>query len=258
MNSSFALLSDSVDPAISSLLDELPMAYVELDSQGMIVFANRVARALHPPDQGDLVGKYPWQQMPLDEQEESCAEYFLCMETGEEPPVIHRSLYTTAGGFRNHEIRRSLIRDAQGKPIGMRGITVAVTEAHMAHEEARNARLWLESVLDSLAEAMIVTDALGFIRNVNPAAEALFGWRSIELSGQLIEKRIPMLTFRTRSGRPLSFHMALDGPCVGDGSVLNRARDILKVEFSASPIIDKENGSTMGVVSVWRKVEPAA
>jgi PAS domain S-box-containing protein len=232
------------------------MAYVELNSEGMIVFANRAARALQPPGNGDLVGKYPWQQMPADEQENSCAEYFLAMETGEDPPVIHRSLYTSAGGFRTHEVRRSLIRDEQGKPTGMRAVTLDVTEAQMAHEEASNARLWLESILNSLAEAVIVTDALGFIRNVNPAAEKFFGWPASELSGQLIEKRIPMLAFRTRSGKTLSFHMALNGPCIGDGTVLDRARDLLKVEISASPIIDKENGSTLGVVSVWRKIEP--
>ncbi len=258
MNSSSALLSDTADPAISTVLDELPMAYVEVDSQGIIVFANRAARALQPSGHGDLVGKYAWQQMPPDEQEKSSAGFFLFMETGENPPVVRRSLYTSAGAFRTHEVHRSLIRDAQGKPNGMRAVTLDITEAHIAYEEARNARLWLESVLDSLAEAVIVTDALGFIRNVNPAAEALFGWRSIELSGQLVEKRIPMLAFRTRSGKALSFHMALDGPCLGDGSVLNCARDILQVEISASPIIDKENGSTMGVVSIWRKVEPAA
>jgi PAS domain S-box-containing protein len=258
MYSSSALFSEALDPAIVALLDELPMAYVELNAEGMIVFANRAARALQPASHGDLVGKYPWQQMPSDEQERSRSDFFRCMQSGEDPPVIRRSLYTTVGAFRTHEVHRSLVRDPDGKPTGMRAVTMDVTEAHLAQEEARNAQLWLESILDSLAEAVIVTDALGFIRNVNPAAEEFFGWPAGELSGQLIEKRIPMLAFRTRSGKTLSFHMALDGPCLGDGTILDRARDIIQVEITASPIIDKENGCTMGVVSIWRKMKLAA
>ena len=100
-----------------------------------------------------------------------------------------------------------------------------VTEAHLAQEEARNAQLWLESILDSLAEAVIVTDALGFIRNVNPAARGV-----LRLAGQRVirpadreahsDARLPHekrqdAEFSYGAGRALPGRRHDTGPCAG-------------------------------------------
>ena len=65
-------------------------------------------------------------------------------------PSSPRSIFDRSGSFRTYEFHRSLIRDGDGKPAGMRMVCVDVTETARALEEARRARQWLESALASL------------------------------------------------------------------------------------------------------------
>jgi PAS domain S-box-containing protein len=255
MNLTYTLIEAPFDAETKALLEELPLAYAELDSNGVIVFANRAARAMQARENGDLVGQLAWQQMPPKDQEQSRAGFFHLMQTGEDPPVVRRSFYTTGGVFRTHDIHRSLIRDREGKPTGMRAVTMDVTEAHRAQEKAREAHLWLESVLDSLTEGVIVTDALGFVRTVNPAAENLLGFNAAELTGKPIEKALPFLCFADANTAPLDFGMTLRKPTKAIAAMLNREREEITVEISTSPILDKEHGCTLGVVSIWRRYE---
>lgn len=236
-------------------LDELPVAYVEIDAKGTIARASRLARSLHSKDCGELIGKTAWELMPTDEKEQSCAALMTAMQTGEDPPVARRSIFTSSGAFRVHELHRNLIRDSLGEPVGMRVVTIDVTEAHKAREEAERARAWLESVLSSMADAVIVTDALGFIRTVNAAAEELFGWPAAEMIGKAIERALPVLRFVSDDKAHLNFTMVLTSRTKGLATILDRERREVTVEISTSPILDKESGFTAGVVSAMRRAE---
>jgi hypothetical protein len=52
----------------------------------------------------------------------------------------------------------------------------------------------------------------------------------------------------------LSFNMALQTPSKGVATLLDSERRKLRVEISASPVVDKENGYRIGVVSVMQCV----
>jgi len=58
-------------------------------------------------------------------------------------------------------MHRSLMRDSDGRPVGMRMVCLDVTEARKELEEAQRVRKWLESIMESVSDAVIVTDALG-------------------------------------------------------------------------------------------------
>ncbi|HEX7730329.1 MAG TPA: PAS domain-containing protein [Terracidiphilus sp.] len=233
-------------------LEELPVAYIEMDIEGRISYANRAARDVIGQEEG-MLGLYTWDRMPAKEREESRQAYAELLRSGNAPPVVRRSVYTLRG-YRTLDVHRSIIRDDKGQPMGMRSIALDVTDTVMAHEEAQQARSWLESVLESVPEAVIVTDALGFIRNTNQAAEHLFGWKIGELVGQPVEKKIPILHSTSATAERLSFQMALHGPARAVATVLDRDRHELQVEVSASPIVDKVQGFTTGVVGLWRRI----
>ena len=108
------------------------------------------------------------------------------------------------------------------------------------------------SVLVALDEAVIVTDALGFVRLMNPAAEALTGWKATELRGRSIQSGCPILKFTPLDQHQAHVRMGLDGPCKGQARILNRYREELTVFINASPIFDPEQGYTTGVVQLWR------
>lgn len=240
--------------AAFDILEELPVAYIELNAEGLVMRANRAAHALYPHEHGKFIGETLWNLMPAAEKEISRAAFFGIIESGVNSPPVRRPVYTSGGEFRTFEVHRSLIHDAQGSSVGVRIVTFDVTDAQIANEETHQARQWLESVIASISEAVIVTDALGFMRTVNPAAEELLGWKAEEMIGMEIEKGLPQLSYASADQRPLTPRLALERRTKGIATVLDRSRRELRVEISTSPIVDKESGFTTGVVSVLRRV----
>jgi len=145
-----------------------------------------------------------------------------------------------------------MMRDSDGNPIGICCATFDVSEVEAAHYATRQAKLWLESVVDAIPQAVMVTDALGFVRYANPAAEQVIGLPARDLVGQQIEKGMPILRAASASRKPLSFRMALQENWNGDVEILNRERQTVSTWLSACPIVDKETGYTNGVVIVFR------
>jgi len=227
-----------------------------MDAHGAVTRANRITRALHSCHAGELIGKMAWELMPIEEQDLSAAAFVLAMETGIDPGVSRRSIYSSDESFRVFDLHRNLIRDANGKPIGMRVVSVDVTEAVTAQQEAEKARLWLESVFASIPDAIIVTDALDVIRSVNPAAEKLFGWKADELTGQDFEQAFSLRPINGQTEAGLV--MVLSKAVRGVATMLDRERRALRVEICSSPMLEKEHGFTAGVVNVLRRMEEAS
>ena len=236
-------------------IDHLPLPYVEMDARGIITRANRAALALHHPEQGDLIGSSGWDMLAIDEKDRSSAAFLSLMASGEQPPVICRSIFDRSGRFRTYEIYRSMIRKSGAKPAGVRMIFMDVTERKNALEEARRTCQWLESAMQSVVDAVILTDALGVIRSVNPAAERLSGWSANELMGMAIDEVLPIEARPCGGLAVLSLQVMLELPCSGMATLITRERQQIKVETSTSPILDKNNGSVSGVAAILRRVE---
>jgi len=235
-------------------LDELPLPYVDIDTEGQIVHANRAALALHHPDHGGLVGMVGWDLMAMDEKELSQAAFRAQIQVNCDPPVIIRSIFDRTGTFRTYQLHRTLIRDRNGGRRGMRLIAVDVTETTRALEEARQKCSWLESVVASVADAIVLTDVLGAVRSINPAAEELLGFRSDELAGKIIEEAVAVLSYQSDDGVPLSRRTAIEGHCKGTATLLNRTQDKLKVRISTSPVVDRATRSVVGIVATLHRI----
>lgn len=252
MSDSPTMSASCGDEAARRALDELPVAYVEVNAHGVIVCMNRVARDMHDSALGEITGKTIWELMPPQEREASREAFEALMRTGDEPPVILRSIYTRQE-YRVHEIHRKLIFGADGKPIGVRSVTFDVTEMETARKAAQQSNDWLESVLDSMAEAVLVTDALGFVRYLNPAGEALTGWRREEITGKIVEEALPLVSYQSNQDGELNFRMTVDHKWRGTIIVLDHAGNELALEISTSPLVDRNNHFITGVVGVMRR-----
>jgi PAS domain S-box-containing protein len=235
-------------------IDHLPLPYLEIDAQGIVTRANRAALTLHHPEQGDLIGRSGWDMLAIDEKDLSSASFLALMASGEEPPIVCRSIFDRSGRFRTYELHRSLIRKGRKKAAGVRMIGVDVTARKNALEEAQRTCQWLENAMQSVADAVILTDALGVIRSVNPAAERLSGWSANELTGMAIDEVLPVQA-RPRGGSVLDLQVMLELPCSGMATVMTREWRQVKVEISTSPIFDKNNGSVSGVAAILRRAE---
>lgn len=245
------------DDARTEEIDQLPIAYFEMNARGVITCANLSACRIFQRPREEMVGKTPWEFMAPEDIEISQEAFFDLMRTGEEPTAIRRTLITQTGDFRTYELHRTVILDAEGHRAGLRYAAIDITEARIEHERAHRARMWLESVLASVGEAVIVTDALGFIRYVNPATVELSGWEAEEMVGKAVEKCLPVLSYASSSGdrTPLNFRMTVEKKWKGVVTVLDHGRNELKLEISTSPILDRERGYTIGVVSILRRMD---
>lgn len=237
---------------IQGLIDELNVGYMEVNCDGRILRVNQASCDMLQMDSETMLGQTPWDYMALDEIERSQEAFRAVIFSGHEPLPVHRSVYTAKGEFRTYEIHRSLMRDSDGSITGMRLIYFDVTDLREAHDEAHRTKLWLESVLTAIDEAVIVTDAIGFVRMMNPAAEKLTGWKASELTGKSIQSGCPILKFTLADPSQGRVRMGLDGPCKGTARILDHNRVERSIFINAAPIFDPEHGYTTGVVQLWR------
>ena len=66
-------------------------------------------------------------------------------------------------------------------------------------------REWLRTTLYSIGDAVVTTDALGRVREMNPVAEALTGWTEAEAAGRpFAEVFVAAGTLMNQQGAPFS------------------------------------------------------
>jgi diguanylate cyclase (GGDEF)-like protein/PAS domain S-box-containing protein len=127
-------------------------------------------------------------------------------------------------------------------------------------EELRQQRELFEVTLASIGDGVITTDAEGRITYLNPIAETLTGWRSMDAAGLPAEQVFRIVTEDAQ--RPLSnpIKMALaSGQIVKlpeDGVLIGKHGESTPVDDSAAPIRDAK-GDVVGAVVVLRDVSAA-
>jgi PAS domain S-box-containing protein len=124
------------------------------------------------------------------------------------------------------------------------------------HEESsRDQTAWFRVVLDSIGDAVIVTDARGGITFMNPAAEALTGWSGADGAGRPFTDVFRIVNEQTPQAvrDPVSEVLATGMPIGPANHSLLLARDGTErpLEDRAAPIRD-DGGNVVGVVLVFR------
>jgi len=115
----------------------------------------------------------------------------------------------------------------------------------------------LQTTLSSIGDAVITTDAMGHVTNLNPVAEALTGWLNFEASGQSLERVFDIVNETTRLPVENPAIRALrEGLIVGLANhTILLAKDGVEhpIDDSAAPIRSKD-GEIVGCVLVFRDI----
>jgi len=173
-------------------------------------------------------------------------------------PVVYLTAYAD-----NKTLQRAKITEPYGyilKPFSERELYTTIEMAlykHKMEKKLRESQQWLVTTLKSIGDAVIATDAGGFITFMNPVAEALTGWNQEDAAGKPLKKLFNIINEETgKQAEDPATRVLREGVVVGlaNHTVLV-ARDGTKypIDDSGAPIRD-DKGNITGVVLVFRDI----
>lgn len=155
----------------------------------------------------------------------------------------------------------SPVKGPTGEITGAATIARDISRQKLAEQEIRASEAFKGAILDSIAEGVVVTDPDDNVVLVNPAMEALAGWRLEEVRGRpMSEVYVPV----DQRGEPVTaqhprlaelFHQS-DGSFISRGhsiSLVHRDGRTIPVAWTLAAIRD-ESGEPQGRVAVLRDI----
>jgi PAS domain S-box-containing protein len=116
------------------LFDCAPVAYHELDMEGVIRRVNQAECALLGYEAGDMLGRPVWEFIAGAEREAGREAIRRKLSGEQRLEPLQRSFLRRDGGEFLAEIHDALVRDAMGKPTGIRSALLDITERKRAEE----------------------------------------------------------------------------------------------------------------------------
>lgn len=101
----------------------------------------------------------------------------------------------------------SPVRDSKGKLIGASKVARDITAARLAQQSLREREAHLQSVLDTVPDAMVVIDTRGIMQSFSATAEKLFGYAADEAVGRNVSLLMPE-PYRSHHDAYLTRYMA--------------------------------------------------
>jgi diguanylate cyclase (GGDEF)-like protein/PAS domain S-box-containing protein len=173
------------------------------------------------------------------------------------PYDVEFRLKASSGEYRWFRARGRSVRDVAGRAVRMAGSITDVTDRKSAEAELFAEKERAQVTLQSIEDAVITTDTNGLVEYVNPAAEALIGWKIAEVEGLPSRTFVKLIDEQTRQATRDPIGIVLEeGRAVelGAMSLLVRRDGVeIAVDETAAPIRDR-GGQIIGVVLVFRDV----
>lgn len=133
----------------------------------------------------------------------------------------------------------------------------ALQIAQESAEQERESKNWFHTLLRSVGDAVIATDALGHISFINPAAEAATGWTEADARAQPLEKVFHIVNADSRHEveNPVDKVRRLNN-VVGLANhtlLIRRDGSEINIDDSGAPIRD-EQGRVLGIILIFRDI----
>ena len=173
-------------------------------------------------------------------------------------PVVYLTAYSD-----DTTLQRAKITEPYGyilKPFQERELYTTIEMALYKHKMERKLKeneQWLSTTLKSIGDAVIATDAEGFVTFMNPVAEVLTGWKQEDAGGKPLTDIFDIMNEET--GKQVddpATKILREGVVMGlENHMVLIAKDgtRLPIDDSYAPIRD-EKGNIAGVVLVFRDI----
>ncbi len=154
-------------------------------------------------------------------------------------------------------VRADIIRDEEGKAVGIYGVFADVSERKQTERQLEEERRRLQITLQFIGDGVITTDIAGRIVLMNPVAEKLTGWAQTEAAGRLLEEVMPLLQEETREAiahPALRMLKAGTGNPFGSAYLLKSRDGTERIIAENAAFIRGADGRMAGVVQVLRDI----
>lgn len=240
------------------LYEATPVMMHSIDAKGQIVAVSNLWLEKLGYRREEVIGRSPLDFMTQESAKRLLGDVEPDASDGGTVKDIELHMMHQSGDI--VEARLSAIRDEpEGDPRETRILAVLedITERHRAERALKDQHEFLRVTMESIADAVISTDAGGAIRWLNPVAERMIGWTAAEAFGK-------PLTTVFRLGEAGLADGCVDPTCaclataatiaLPDTTIL-LARDGTSygIEATAAPIRGSDGGA-LGVVIVFRDV----
>jgi PAS domain S-box-containing protein len=236
------------------LFDNAPVAYHELDIDGIVRRVNRTECILLGYEASEILGRPIWDFIAGAELEAS-RETLRRKLSGVQPLQPHQRRYLQRGGGELWvEVHDCLVRNAAGETVFIRTALLDLSERKRAEADLRASearRGLLAHALQCAGECISITDTEDRFVYVNEAFSRTYGYREQELIGQ----HVAMLRSARTSAE--THNAILPATLEGGwrGELWNRSKEgrEFPISLSASPICD-EDGRTIALVGIARDI----
>ncbi|HPG28337.1 MAG TPA: PAS domain S-box protein, partial [Myxococcota bacterium] len=200
---------------------------VTIDETGTIESVNAATTRIFGYAAEELVGHNVKKLMPRPVRDEHDAHLERYRRTGERHIIgIGREVTGRRADGSEFPLELSVAEVRDGSRRLFTGTIKDTTERRAAEKEIRESYERLRAILDSAVDGIIAIDETGTIREVNPAVEAIFGYRPDELVGEDVRILMPPPFDREHDGYVRRYLETGEARIIGSGrEVLGRRKD---------------------------------
>jgi PAS domain S-box-containing protein len=256
--------------AMEQLLASIPSILIGLTSEGLVSHWNRVAQSVFGIGASEILGR-PLTACPLDWEAGKVLEG-LAECSGKNAPVRVDDVAFRAlrGERRLLGFTINPVRDPSGECSGFLLFGADITEKRRAEEklrtytqdlEAANERIEREKVkyetlLTSIGDGMIATDAESRIIMINQQAESMLLVREDEVKGRLFREAIQAFDAQgeglPQDRDPVLKALTTGGRVTAEAFYARPDRTRFPAQMTVSPIT--VNGKTIGAIQIFRDI----
>ncbi len=169
------------------LLDAVDVAVIATGLDGLITHWNAGAERMYGWTRDETVG-HPLEELVVPPEHEATITEVMrrVRDTGQWKGELDTR--RKDGSAVPSYLEASAFNDLDGRPAGIVGVAVDITERAEAERQVRSARDYLHTITNSMGEGLLTMDTEGRLIYLNRAGERLLGWRQEELAGRNVHE----------------------------------------------------------------------
>jgi two-component system, LuxR family, sensor kinase FixL len=182
--------ADETNSRLAAIVASSDDAIVGLTLDGVVTDWNRGAETIFGYSADEIVGKSISLILPNGHENEE-TEILTRLKEGGRVEHFETRRQRKNGEIFDVSLSAAPLHDGQGRIVGASKVARDITASKRSQTALAEREAHLQSVLDTVPDAMVVIDVQGIMRSFSTAAERLFGYSAAEAIGQNVKILMP-------------------------------------------------------------------